>query len=142
MAKTLESQIDSIISHAAAEVAQAVRANIAAEVTRMIGGGAAPAAGTTGKRGPGRPRKSGSVAKAPSATQPLKARAPHPRRSYTDADVERILGLIKEKPGLHSVEIQAQSGIGKKVVEKVLTKLRDDKIVKTKGKRSAMTYSL
>jgi hypothetical protein len=128
---TLETTVQNVLARFAHDIAAAVRSEFASEIERIIGGaGAAPA-----PRRPGRPAGGGAAAKPADGR-----RKPHPARSYSDADVTRVLNLIKSRPGLRSEQIQAEIG-NKKVVEKVLARLRDAGQVRTTGTRRAMTYS-
>ena len=137
MATNLESHIDQVIQQAAAKIAKAVRSELAAEIHGVLEGRRASA------RGRRRTARAPRMVKARSNGNGNGngARSPHPRRSYTDGDVERLLGLIADSPGLRSAQIQEQSGLDKHTVNKVLARLRSDEQVKTTGERRAMTYS-
>jgi hypothetical protein len=120
MVNTLESSIQSIVTRAAAEIAQTVRASIAAEINRAIG--------------------FTSVAKAPRAT--AGKRALTPRRGVAEADLQKVLDYIGKNPGKRSEEIQKALHLDGAYGKKVLAKLRETKAVKTKGERRATTYAV
>lgn len=121
---SLEQKINQIVSSAAREIASAVRANIAAEVSRLVNGSSAA-------RGPGR--------KAPAAKAAGKAKGG--RRGVDAGVTDKVLKLIQTSPGLRTEEIYKRSGLNAKAVKKSLAKLRADKKVKTAGIKRAMTYA-
>ena len=149
--KHLQTTIHAIAIRAADEIAAAVSADLHAEISRILAGAVpahVPAAAP--RRAPGRPPKhaaaSTPVAKA-SAKPVTKAagnatgRGPHPRRSYTDADLDKVLAALQARPGMHSPELVKQTGLAAPVLDKVLMRLREDGKVSKQGERRATTYS-
>jgi hypothetical protein len=130
--ETIQNAINTATSGLGREIARAVRQAIAAELV-----GAAPVAV---KRGPGRPPKSASVAAAGGPAP--KARRKGRRRVISQAEISQVLDVLKKKPGLTSVQIQKAAGIDAKQAARVLTKLRNTGVVKTKGQRSAASYTV
>ena len=149
MANTLESQINHIVQSAAVEIAHAVRADISAEVSRLIGGGAGGGNSAPAKRPPGRPRKVVAVTAAPVATpaakKPGKAHrgAKFVRRTpeQVQADNDKLLAYIKSHGGQRSEDIQKGLGMAKPNVASGLQVLRESGKVKMKGVKRAATYA-
>lgn len=163
MPKTaLQQALSEIIARAAAAVAEAVRE----ERSRLIATAAAPAPTLPAKVSPKRTRKSDTkpapvaapapviapppppvIAPAPVAppiaTPVVKAgRKPHPRRSYTDADIDRMIDLIAAAPRTRGEDLRVRFGGDPRTVEKILEHLRDHALVVTEGVKRAMTYSV
>ena len=124
----LEVRIGTILTVAARQIAEAVRADIASQLMHVMGSGAgrqpaaavaasngAPAAATGGKRGR--------------------------RGALNEALLGRVLEIVKGTPGLRSEQIQKQLPMAPKVVKAALAKLRAAKRVKTTGEKRAMTYA-
>src|SRR4051812_26948420 len=118
---TLEQRIQDIVGRAAGEIASAVRQNIAAEVTRLVGGGGAAAPART----------AGGASRGGAARGPKKTAKPGPkgrrggrRRGVADADLDRVLQFVKSHPNLRTEEIKKQAGLGPDVVAKALAKLK------------------
>lgn len=157
MPKTaLQQALSEIIARAAAAVAEAVRE----ERSRLIA--TAPAPTLPAKVSPKRTRKSETkpapvaapapviapapppvIAPAPAAPPVAKAgRKPHPRRSYTDADIDRMIDLIAATPRARGEDLRVRFGGDPRTVEKILEHLRDHALVRTEGVKRAMTYSV
>lgn len=119
----LDALIAQIVASAAKEIAAAVRVQAAS---------------------PPAPRPVAAAPKTPAGTEPAKpgASKPHPRRSYTDADIDGVLALITSKPGLRTEEIKAVIGGDDRAVEKILERLRASGRVNTSGVKRAMTYTV
>jgi len=135
MANNQEAAIESIIARAAAEIAAAVRGQIQTLVTealrlrqQMPTVVAAP------------PTKNAVKKLANAQTGAAAGRAPHPGRSYTDADIAKVLAVIKDKPGQRAEQYALLVKIDRKAFGKVLDRLRETGAVKTTGARRAMTY--
>ena len=165
MANTLESHIQQIAARAASQIAQAVRANIADEVNKLLATkgstekGAAPpkrrgrppkaaAAAPVAlpvKRGPGRPKKSVVAEIAPPVVKAARAKASKKggRRSseQVTADNDKLLAFIKANPGRRSEDIQKGAGMAKPNVASGLQALREAGKVKMKGIKRAATYT-
>ena len=135
---TLEQNIQSIITRATHEIADAVRSSIQQEMSRLMAGAApAPAPAKAA------PVKAHAPA-APAAKVPGK-RGPKggwKRKLITADELNVVLGVLGKKPGLTSVQIQHDAGIDAKQAARVLNKLRETGKVKWKGERSAAAYSL
>jgi hypothetical protein len=131
MANNLESRIQDIVYRAAAEIAGAVRANIAEEVQKVVGGQ------PSGRRG----RRAAAVA-APTARGRGRGRAAgrRGRRSVTEADLKTVLDFITKNPGKRSEEIRAALDLDQDLGGKILAKLRQAKSVKTRGEKRSTTY--
>ena len=122
----LSAHLKEIITRASAEIAAAIRSAVSQST---------PAAAP--------PKPAARKSPAPKASTPKPgARKPHPRRSYSDADIERVVALIADKPNLRSEEIKAAVGGDSRVVEKILERLRETHRVQTNGVKRAMTYSI
>jgi hypothetical protein len=122
MSSHLDARIEAIIEQAASDIASAVRANIAEEVQRVLGGRrGARAAG----RGGGR----------------RAASAPRARRGVSEAQLKSVLDFIGKNPGKRGEQIRAALKLSTKVGGKILAKLRQTKAVKTKGQKRSTTYS-
>lgn len=117
MSASLSAQLKEIITRASAEIAAVLRAEVEQS---------APAKAEAPK----------AAASAPAA------RKPHPRRSYTDGDIDRVLSLITDKPNLRSEEIKAAVGGDSRVVEKILERMRETGRVQTSGVKRATVYRI
>ena len=150
MANTLDSTIQQIVARAASEIADAVRANIVAEVSKVAAlqvAHKAPAAPAPAKRKPGRPAKAKPAAPAPAPAKaaPAKAAKAAPgkkRRGVSQDELDTVLAFIAKNPGKRSEEIRKALGMPQDQNSKVLAKLRELKKVKTKGEKRATTYSV
>src|SRR5579883_2670044 len=136
---SLETQIQSIVSRfsseMASEVAHAVRQHIAAEIA---GSGA-----TTPAVRRGRPKKGARPAAAPTAKVARRTAASRGRRSSDQvaADDAKILAYVKAHPGVRSVEMQKEIGLGSQNVASGLVRLRAAGKIKSKGEWSSTTYT-
>jgi hypothetical protein len=57
-----------------------------------------------------------------------------------EAASEKLLAVIGRSPGLRNEQLQKETGLPGALTGRVLTQLRNDKRVKTKGTRRAMVY--
>ncbi len=149
MAHNLETLVHSIVSRVSNEMAQEivhiVRRQIAAEIagTGTIHHGAAVA-----KRSPGRPRKNptldngaGATHAAPAATRGRRGKGSRRSSTQVASDDVQLMAHIKAHPGLRSLEIGKGLKLPKTSIASGLLRLRAAKKVKTKGQRSATTYT-
>jgi hypothetical protein len=125
----LEVRIGTILTVAARQIAEAVRADIANQLLHVMGAstGRQPAAAST---------SSASSDDAP-ATGGKRGR----RGGLNEATLARVLDAVKGTPGLRSEQIQKQLPLAPKVVKAALAKLRAAKRVKTSGQKRATTYA-
>lgn len=56
--------------------------------------------------------------------------------------INRVLKIVEGQPGLRSEQIYKELPLPPELTKKALAKLREDKRVKTKGERRAMTYAI
>jgi len=146
MPNHLEASIEKLIAETVAamagQIVLAVRHDLAA---RIAGHQSAPAAPAV-KRGPGRPKKP----EAAPAPAPAAAAAPAARRrgkrirrnaAQLAADDARLLAFVKGHAGQRSSQLGKALGMNKLVLASGLLRLRDAGSIKTKGQKSAMTYS-
>lgn len=120
MPTNFDTRIQDIVTRAAAEIAQAVRQNIAEEVTRLVGGDRAPKSPAAARgRGQASSKKPG-------------------RRARRAVDTDAVLAYVKANPGQRTEQIS--KGLGHDA-KPALAKLRKSKQVKTKGEKRATTYT-
>ncbi len=139
MANNLESVIHSIVSRVSSEMAQEIVHIVRRTIADEIAGSHSPSPSISGgKRAPGRPRKAGANGH---DAQPRRGKGS--RRSSADvaADDSKILAHVKAHPGLRSIEIGKAIKMAKTSMASGLLRLRAAKKIKTKGQRSATTYS-
>jgi hypothetical protein len=152
MLNNLESQVQSIVGGAmksvAAQIAGAVRASLAHELSALIGSvsAAAPV-----RRGPGRPRKNAAPAAAPAPAHAAAPTAKKGRRkpakvvrrtsAQVTKDDARILDYVRGHAGTRSVAMQKDLKRPKQNIASGLDRLRAAGKVKAKGQRSQTTYS-
>jgi hypothetical protein len=120
---SLEQQIQSIIARVASEISHAVRADIAAEVQRVVGGHAPAKAAAA-------PRQA--------AAKPVTRRR---RRGIDEKSLDTVYQYVARNPGKRSEEIQKAAGVAAQVAKKALVKLRESGRVKMKGTKRAATYA-
>ena len=137
----LDATIQKIVSAAAAQIAHAVRLNIAEE----IAGNTAVASAPAPKRGPGRPRKIAAPAAAPAGKDGAgsKRRGKRRRRdsAAVAADDARILEFVKSHAGSGLGQIENALKLPKLALTSGLLRLREARKVKTKRQPRGMTYS-
>ena len=123
----LEVRIGTILTVAARQIAEAVRADIANQLMHVMGskGGQQLAAASTS-----------SSDDAP-ATGGKRGR----RGALNESMLARVLEVVKGEPGLRSEQIQKQLPLAPKLVKAALAKLRAAKRVKTTGQKRATTYA-
>jgi hypothetical protein len=124
----LDQQIQSILSRVASEITHAVRADVASQIERALGNGAAPA-----RRG--RRPKAAKPAAAP------KAPGKRGRRGIDEKSLATVLQYVTRHPGKRSEEIQKAAGVPAALAKKALVKLREAGRVKMKGVKRAATYA-
>ena len=124
----LEVRIGTILTVAARQIAEAVRADIANQLIHVMG--------SSGGHKAASPASSSNGAAAP-ATGGKRGR----RGSLNEPTLTRVLDIVKGTPGLRSEQIQKQLPLAPKVVKAALAKLRAAKRVKTTGEKRAMTYA-
>ena len=112
---SLDKRIQAIFSRAGSEVVDAIRASLADEIRRLTSG--TSTRGVTEKRN-GKRRSSKQIA----------------------SGVERLLGFIRQHPGLRTEEILKQLGGDKITIKDGLARLRATGKVRTTGIKRAMTY--
>jgi hypothetical protein len=112
------------------------RLEAAAAALAGVGGApaGAPAAATTGKRGPGRPRGSAKPAKAAAAKpgRPAKRRAGRRKGSGTRA--AEALSFVQGQPGITIPELAAKMGIKQNYLYRVLPGLEQESKVEKQGR--------
>ncbi|MCC7011093.1 MAG: DNA-binding protein [Planctomycetes bacterium] len=137
--REIRSRVDSFVT----ELTNVVRVNTLQAVHDALGAelGVAPA-----KRGPGRPRKSGTpspIAETSSSAAPKAARKRRGgKRSSEDVlDLaSTVLAYIKSHAGERLEQIGKGLGIATKELKLPVQKLFDQKAIKTKGKKRGTTY--
>jgi hypothetical protein len=82
-----------------------------------------------------------AVARNGSSTVAAGPRRGGPRKIYTDALVAEVLAAIKRSPGLRTEQLYKKMSKNPQLVRGALAKLREQKKVRTKGTRRAMTYT-
>jgi hypothetical protein len=126
----LEVRIGTILTVAARQIAEAVRADIANQLMHVMGSGA------------GRQVAAASTSSA-SAAAPATGGGKRGRRgALNEPTLTRVLDIVKGTPGLRSEQIQKQLPLAPKLVKAALAKLRAAKRVKTTGEKRAMTYAV
>jgi len=128
MANQLESSIHSILARAASDLAAAVRAAIAVELERAIGGAAPVARGRRARAAVG-PRAAGARGKRPRSD-----------RSYSDADIARVLDVIRDKPGLLPSQYRSEARMNERAFARLIGKLKDEGRIKVIGKARKTSY--
>ena len=131
----LDSSIAAVVARAKDEIANAVRAFIAAEVYRLVGAMAPAMPMAAPKRGPGRPPNLAAAA-APVA----KGKRARSDRSYSDADIARTLDVIESKPGLLPSQYRAAANVGKRPWGNLIDKLKAEGKIKVTGKGLSTSY--
>lgn len=124
--KSLENRIHAVVEEAASVIADIVRAELAAEVQKAVAV-AQP--------------KSGRWRNAKLKTATAKKGRGRRRGSLNNATLARVLQVIESTPGLRSEQLYQKLPLPREVTKRALAKLREDKRVKTKGDRRAMTYA-
>jgi Mn-dependent DtxR family transcriptional regulator len=119
---SLDKEIQSIIHRTAAEIAQAVRQDLAAQVRKVVGrnGAAVSKPGPKPKAAKGGGRK---------------------RRGVDEKSLETIYQYVAKNPGKRSEEIQKSAGISPAMAKKAIIKLREGGRLKMKGEKRAATYT-
>jgi hypothetical protein len=123
--------IDAIVARVASEIAAAVRADVARQVSGIIG--------------PERVRKIGRGRKPGPDPGPLrKAASKFQRRTPRQiaAASDKLVAYIKAHPGQRSEQIQKGLGMAKPALASGLQRLRDAGRVRMKGIKRAATYSV
>lgn len=133
MANQLDSAIQQIISRAAAEIAEAVRGNIADEIAKRVA-----SLGASGKASAGKSAPKASAGKGAARSTPRASAAK--RRGVTDEELAKVLEFIGKNPGKRGEEIRKSLGLDQDRNSKILAKLRETKKVKTKGDRRTTSY--
>jgi hypothetical protein len=116
--KALEQQVRSFCDEFANSLALTIRRSVLEQVVAAMGGGA-PA-----RRGPGRPRGSGSKRSA----------------EQVDAMGEKLLAHVKSNPGQRADQIAKTLRSDVHTIRRPMQQLLAAKKVKTKGQRRGMTY--
>jgi hypothetical protein len=129
MAKTTErSHLDSIINNLVARAAMEITAAVRRDIAHQLSSIAAP-----------RSARGGGAAAPKSRKPPSKFHRRSPDQIVRDND--RLLGFIKDHPGLRSEDIQKGIRLPKPDVASGLVALRDSGKIKMKGVKRAATYS-
>lgn len=123
----LEVRIGTILTVAARQIAEAVRADIANQLIHVMGSSGG--------------HKAASPAAPSAAAAPATGGKRGRRGSLNEPTLTRVLDIVKGTPGLRSEQIQKQLPLAPKVVKAALAKLRAAKRVKTTGEKRAMTYA-
>jgi len=116
------------------------RLEAAASALAGVGGSAVRAAAdlATGKRGPGRPRRSTAAKKpaAKAARKPAKAGAKRRagRRKGSGTRAAEALSFVQGQPGITIPELAAKMGIKQNYLYRVLPGLEQEKKVEKKGR--------
>jgi hypothetical protein len=125
----LEDQISQVVSQAVKQIAGLVRADIATEVQRVLGGRSTASSSRV------------VPAKRIATPEPKKASPSGSRRGVDEATLARVLKVVEKNPGLRSEEIYKKLPMATDLARKALGKLRDTKRVKTTGEKRSMTYA-
>ena len=133
----LRSALNHLTSNFASAVLDAIKTASLDELVSGSAGHAAPA-----RRGPGRPRGSGT---SPGAS-PRPKRTPAGRLARRSPEqiakaVERVVALVKKsKDGLRSEQIRAELKLDKRELPRVLGEGLTKKVLKSKGQKRATRY--
>ena len=124
----LEVRIGTILTVAARQIAEAVRADIANQLMHVMGskGGQQLAAASASSSSDDAPATGGKRGR---------------RGALNESMLARVLEVVKGEPGLRSEQIQKQLPLAPKLVKAALAKLRAAKRVKTTGQKRATTYA-
>ncbi len=150
---TLESKIHEIVARAAAEIAATVRGDLAAEVQNLLQSMAivpparapAPRPAVPAPRPAAPAQTTGKTAATKNKQVAKPKRGPKKgskRRLISDAELNVVLDVLKDNPGLTSVGIQKAANIDSKQAARVLNKLRETNRVKWEGERAMATYTI
>lgn len=123
----LEVRIGTILTVAARQIAEAVRADIANQLLHVMGASAG--------------RQPSAAAASSSDDAPAAGGKRGRRGALNEATLARVLEAVKGSPGLRSEQIQKQLPLAPKLVKAALAKLRAAKRVKTSGQKRATTYA-
>jgi hypothetical protein len=126
---TIESQLKSRIDAFAAELSDLVREAALKAVQGALGDGAAPAQ----RRGPGRPRGSGTRRK-------KTGRKPGRPRTKPVASTAQVLAQVNKADGIGVTEIAAALGMNSDAVKPVMVELLASKQVRKTGVRRGTKY--
>jgi hypothetical protein len=122
----LRNQLSDLAASFADSILEAIRESSLEELLAESGGRPSP------KRGPGRPRGSGTKS------------GRLPRRSAEDiaSELEKIVALVKKaKGGLRAEQIRTELGLQAKELPRVLKEGLASKVLKSKGQKRATTYT-
>jgi hypothetical protein len=122
----LESQIHDIVTRAAHDIASAVRADVAAQVGRIVNGVAAVAGAARAQIGAAKGGKRGG----------------RRRRGIGEQSLDAVYQFVAKNPGKRSEEIQKSAGLAPAIAKKALVKLRGIGRLKMKGEKRAATYTV
>ena len=129
MSNQLQSRLNQIAAHAAAEIAAAVRHDISEEIRLESEGGGRPA---------GAPRQATAPAPKTATTGSPGGRR---RSGWSEDDVSKALNFIRAQPGLRSEQIAKALQFDGKRMFKVLARLRETHQVTVTGYGRGGAYS-
>jgi hypothetical protein len=142
MARTtaLDTEIRSRIEAFLGEISSLVRQSALEAVREALGGNGIGSEAAPARRGPGRPRGSGTGARGGNGRTRAAGRGG--RRSSEDLGsmTEQILAHVRSNPGLGAEQLGAALGIATKDMRLPMQKLIADGAVRTEGQRRGTKY--
>ena len=143
MPTTLDQTLDAIISRAVSDIAAAVRANIADEVHKLVGGGVGPSPPAKRRGRPPGVKTKAAPASPPtpkSAAKKLPGKRGRGFRTYTDADLAHALDAIKAKPGLLPSQYRSNAKMDQRVWDNAIFALKKAGKIRVVGKARNTSY--
>jgi hypothetical protein len=150
MPTPLRNTLNELASNFAAAVVAAIRAGSLEDILAESSSSSHSAHSASGPRRAGRPAKAGSVAAAPAPAAAVGKPRPAtkkpgrlPRRSAADIAkaLDRVVALVKKKPGLRAEQIRVQLALDVRELPRVLKEGLDKKRLTKKGEKRATEYT-